>query len=61
MEMPPTPAPTTRIRSDRVDGAVGIDIRFAERTSVLCVPLVSPLLKSRLQLQQAKSGERHSG
>jgi hypothetical protein len=46
--LPPTPAPKTWTLSDRVDGAVGIDIRFVERTSVLCVPLVSPLLKSRL-------------
>jgi hypothetical protein len=26
--------------------------------SVLCVPLVIPLFKARLQLQQAKSGDR---
>jgi hypothetical protein len=31
MEMPPTPAPTTRIRSDRVDGAFGTGLSFAER------------------------------
>jgi hypothetical protein len=26
--------------------------------SVLCVPFVIPLLKARLQMQQAKSGDR---
>jgi hypothetical protein len=61
MEMPPTPAPTTSTRSDRVDGALGTGITFAERlTSVLYVPFVSPSLKSRLQLQQAKSSERRA-
>src|ERR1700758_5372135 len=60
MEMPPTPAPTTRIRSARLDDALGTGIRFAELTSVLCVPFISPPLKSRLEFQQAKSSERHA-
>src|ERR1700679_1776888 len=46
--MPLTPAPTTRIRSFKTD------------PSVLGMPVVIPSLQPRLQLHQAKPGERRA-